>query len=398
MTILQVNKFFYPKGGSETYFFALSRALEEAGHTVVHFSMQDERNLPSPYADYFIDHIDFRGAKTIGKAMHYISSQEAVEKITRLVHDTKPDIAHVHNIAHQLTPTILTTLQKLGIPVVQTLHDYQLICPNYQLYTQNETCERCMQHKYWNAVTNRCVQDSVASSALAAFEMLYHNVLKKSYARGVDLFIAPSQFLRAKLLQWGWSNGQTTYLPHFVEKTRATHVNKKPQVVFVGRLTKEKGVHVLLEAAEQMRDVQILFAGEGDERKAIEHTIAEKSLSHCRVIGFQSGTALDQLMQESLAVIVPSVWYENAPLVVYEALALGTPVIASNHGGLTELIQHGKNGWLFTPGDARALAECLRVASTVKPLQIPENQYNKGTHLKQILEHYHVAIQHKSAS
>jgi len=398
MKVLQINKFFYPKGGSETYFFALSQILKEAGHEVVHFSMQDDRNLPSEYSRYFVDCIDFRGAKTVGKAMHYISSREAVQKITALVRDTQPDIAHVHNIAHQLTPTILTTLQSLGVPVVQTLHDYQLLCPNYQLFTQNKTCERCMQHRYWNAVTNKCVQDSTAASALAALEMTYHNVLKKSYKNGVQTFIAPSHFLHDKLLQWGWSQDHIAYLPHFVEKTPLPNVDKKRQVVFVGRLTKEKGVHTLVEAVKMYRDVDVVFAGEGDERKAIEEAIIRNDLTHCRVAGFTSGVALDRLMQESLAVIVPSLWYENAPLVVYEALALGTPVIASAHGGLTELVQDGVNGWLFAPGDARALAACIQQASAgPKPLQILKNQYNRYSHLAGILALYAQAI-HKKTS
>lgn len=388
MTILHVNKFFYPKGGSETYFFALSHALEEAGHTVVHFSMKDDRNLASPYSDFFVNHIDFRGTKTAAKALQYISSREAVEKVTALVREAKPDIAHVHNIAHQLTPTILTTLQSLGVPVVQTLHDYQLICPNYQLYTQNETCERCMQHRYWNAITHTCVQDSVASSTLAAIEMMYHNVLKKSYANGVQRFIAPSKFLHETLVRWGWHTEQLVYLPHFTEKLRVTGIQKKQQVVFVGRLTDEKGVHLLLDAAARVKNIDILFAGEGEERARMEETIAKKELSHCQFLGFQSGEALDRLMQESLAVVVPSLWYENAPLVVYEALALGTPVIAANHGGLPELIQHGKNGWLFHPGDAAALAECLQFAQTAEPLQIAENQYKKETHIRDLLALY----------
>jgi glycosyltransferase involved in cell wall biosynthesis len=391
MKVLQINKFFYPNGGSETYFFALSRALEEAGHEVIHFSMKDPRNLPSPYEPYFIDHIDFRGKKTVGKALHYISSSEAAKNVARLVSDTKPDIAHVHNIAHQLTPSILTTLRKMGVPVVQTLHDYQLICPNYQLYTQNETCERCMRHQYWNAVTHRCVQDSYTASALAAVEMIYHNVLKKSYAQGVRQFIAPSQFLYDRLITWGWKESHVKYIPHFVEKTPLPTIKKKKQFLFVGRLTKEKGPQVLLEAARAIRDAEILFAGEGEERAALQRTITTEELTHCRLIGFQSGETLDRLVQESLAVVVPSLWYENAPMVVYESLALGTPVIASANGGLPELVRNGENGWTCTPGDSAALAECLRIALTAHPLQIPENQYNKGTHLERIVAVYAAA-------
>ncbi len=395
MKILQINKFFYPNGGSETYFFALSRALEEAGHEVVHFSMKDQRNLPSPYADYFVDHIDFRSEKTLRKGLSYISSHEAAQKVARLVRDTKPDIAHVHNIAHQLTPTILTTLQSLSVPVVQTLHDYQLICPNYQLYTQNETCERCMRHRYWNAVTHRCVQDSVVASALAALEMTYHNVLKHSYERGVQQFIAPSKFLFEKLQQWGWKAEQVTHLPHFAQKARRNDLTKKRQITFIGRLTDEKGAHILLEAARHFRDVEFVFAGEGEQRARLEQIINTERLEHCRLIGFTAPEALDRLVQESMAVVVPSLWYENAPMVVYEALALGTPVIASAHGGLPELINHGTNGWTFPPGDSRALADCIQQALISPPLHIPENQYAKESHLATLLSIYESVLTKK---
>lgn len=387
MTILQINKFFYRKGGAETYLFSLSEELEKAGHNVVHFSMKDDRNEPSPYADTFIDHIDFTEGKSLGKAAHYMYSREAAAKLEELITQTRPDVAHLHNIAHQLTPSILQVLTRYNIPVVQTLHDYQLMCPNYKMFTQGSPCERCNPHKYWNAVRYKCVQDSRLSSLLAAAEMTMHNVLLKSYEKGVDRFIAPSHFLHDKLIEWGWKKESVQYIPHFVTAARDKKVKRKKQVLFVGRLTREKGVRVLVEAAKSI-DARVLIAGTGDEQE----WLTKNAPDNVELLGFQDSAQVAQLMQESQAVIVPSVWYENAPMVVYEALALGTPVIGSNLGGIPELIEDGVNGYVFDSQNSGMLSQ--KVNTLLKsPLQISQNQYNVKSHLDQLLALYEDIVQ-----
>ncbi len=388
MKILQVNKFFYPKGGSERYFFDVSTALEEAGHEVIHFSMHDDKNLESPYSDYFIRNIDFTKKKSIRKAGHYVFSLEAMDSIKRLVKKTKPDVAHLHNISHQLTPSIIVALRNKGVPIVQTLHDYQLMCPNYKMFTQGSPCERCKSKKYWNAILYKCIQDSTASSALAAFEMGFHNILLKSYDWGVNRFIAPSKFMHAKMLEWGWQKNQIQYLPHFVDKKRDTSIKKKNQIAFIGRLTREKGAHLLLEAAEKVKDIEFVFAGEGEEADELKKQAKEKNLKHCTFIGFQDKKSVDTLMQESKAVVVPSLWYENAPMVVYESHALGTPVIGARHGGLVELIQEGENGYLFEPASADSLANAIEKLRNAEPLTLGESPFTKETHLQQLEELY----------
>lgn len=399
MTILQINKFFYLRGGSERYFFDLSEALEDEGHDVIYFSMKHPKNRESEYSKYFIDEVDFTRNKSLKKAEQFVYSKDAAKNLEFMLEmegqrGRTPDIVHVHNIAHQLTPAILDVLRWKKIPVVQTLHDYQLLCPNYKMYTQGSPCERCNAHKYWNAVRYKCVQDSRASSMLSAYEMGFHNVLRKTYERGIKQFIAPSKFMYQKLLEWGWSEDQVTYIPHFVDKKRDPKIQKKQMVVFVGRLTEEKGIDVLLDAAQLIDSVDIVLAGEGDEKmeKKIRERIAKEKLNAVKMIGFQDTPALDRLMQEAAAVIVPSLWYENAPMVVYEALALGTPVIATNHGGLPELIQDGHNGYLVEPRNPQQLAKAIHrithAAPNDPPLQIRENRYTKTSHLRQIEQLY----------
>ena len=396
MNILQVNKFFYMKGGSERYFFDISAALERAGHTVVHFSMKHPQNNPSRYSNYFIDEIDFQQHKTLSKAVHFLYSTEAAQKIRKLVLDTQPDIAHLHNISHQLTPSIIFTLKSMGIPIVQTVHDFQLICPNYQLFTEKNICERCKYHRYWNAIKHRCVQQSTIGSSLSAFEMTMHQCILRSYKTGVDRFISPSRFLQNTLVEWGWDRSKIVYIPHFVRKMHQLPVKKKNQVVFVGRLVFGKGAHVLLHAARHIsKDIQIIFAGEGEEKIALQAYAKKHQLTHCQFVGFLQGKALHTLIQESRAMIVPTLLYENAPLVIYESLALGVPVIASRHGGCIELVNEWKTGFFFTPGKEKELADTIQRVIYTPSLQIPENQYTEALHLQRIIQLYEDILQKK---
>lgn len=393
MKIVQVNKFFYVKGGSERYFFDVSRLLESAGHEVVHFAMQHPKNEPSPYEQYFIKEIDFssESSGSIRKAAHYIWSTEAQRRFAQLLADEQPDIIHVHNIAHQLTPSILKAARDARIPVVQTLHDYQLLCPNYKLFTQGSACERCNPHKYINAVRYNCVRDSKMASALAALEMGFHNVLRGSYEKGVSQFIAPSRFLYNKLIEWGWSEEQVVYMPHFVNNKRI-EAQRKPQVAFVGRLVEEKGVDVLVDAArilqQSLPELRIIIAGTGPLEESIHSRITAEHIRNVELRGFVSGSNLDTLVAESLAIIMPSVWYENAPMSIYESLAIGTPVIGSRSGGIPELITEGENGYLFEPADSEELAKKIEMLYASPLSGLPENQFTPEKHLETLLAIY----------
>ena len=387
MKILQVNKFFYENGGSERYFFDVTESLRAAGHEVVYFSMQDKRNHQSPWSKYFAPAIDFNSDISLGKAAKFIYSRAAVRQLKKLIVDTKPDVAHLHNIAHQLTPAIISTLKKAGLPVVMTLHDYQVLCPNYQMYTQQKACERCKRHSYWNAIRYRCVRNSVLASALSAVEMVTHNLLLKNYQK-VDRYIAPSKFMKERMEAWGWSVEKLTYLPHFVNFRKNGEVIKKAQVLFVGRLVREKGAHLLLEVAGKFPKVNFIFAGDGEERERLQFEIERRSLENCRLLGSVSAKRVRELMQESQVLAVPSLWYENAPLVVYEALTLGTAVVASAHGGLPELISPGKTGELFTPGDTAGLAKSIKKVLNMRSFAGLDDPFPAAKHIAELVSIY----------
>lgn len=396
MNILQINKFFWNKGGSETYYFGLMELLQQAGYRVIPFSMQDKRNQPSPYAKYFVPHVDFQSPESRFKqAVHFLYSTKAKERLDALILNEKPDVAHAHNIAHQLTPAILPVLKKHGIPVVQTLHDYQLICPNYKLYTQGAVCERCFKHKYYNAAMHKCLKDSVGGGALGAIELTLHRLILRSYDK-VDIFICPSHFLFDRLVAWGIPKQKLRYIPNFVDSPAAqasrVEVSPKESFLFAGRLMKEKGVDLFLEAARRLPEYQFALAGQAETpQQTAAYEAKAKALPNMTWYGHVSDQGdLRRLMSQAKAVVVPSEWYENAPLTVLEALAARTWVIASNLGGLPELIQAGKNGMVFESGSVPALVEAIRQVAVIsgKPNSPLDQRFSPQAHLAEIQSIY----------
>ena len=164
MKVLLVNKYFYLKGGPERHISKISKILEAKGHQAIPFSMQDERNEPTPYAKYFVSRVDFNSPMPLGDKLRMVPRVvyflEAKRKIEALIKEAKPDIAHLHNIAHQISPSVLHSLKEFDLPVVQTLHDYKLICPTYNMVARGRICERCKGHRYYQAVLQRCNKGS----------------------------------------------------------------------------------------------------------------------------------------------------------------------------------------------------------------------------------------------
>ena len=364
MKILQINKFFYPQGGSETYMFTLSALLRESGHQVIEFSMQDSQNSLSAYSQYFIKHVSFNKRegliKDLTKACHLLYSTEAQKKLEQLIQKEKPDVAHLHNFNFQLTPSILSVLKKYKIPAVWTLHDYKIICPNYRLFTQGAVCERCHIHKYYNCFTHRCLKNSLGMSFLAMLEMYAHKIILRSY-KVINCYIAPSKFLADKIMAWQMPKGQVKQLYYSLDLA-----NFKPQeqsgegLLYFGRLAEEKGILTLLEAMKLLPGIKLKIAGAGPLQQEIRRYIESHGLANVEVLGHKFGRELNDLIASAKLVIAPSIWYENNPLMILESFALGKPVIGSDLGGIPELVQDGQTGYLFKPGLADDLAEKIK--------------------------------------
>jgi len=372
MKILQVNKFYYPKRGADKYFLFLENMLRQRGHQVRVFAMSSSRNLNSPDASYFTKEINLHNSSLKNKiqaSRAIIYNQEAKRQFTRLIDDFKPDIIHCHNIYHQLSPSILDAAKKAKIPVVMHLHDYKLICPNYKLYTKGEACYRCKKHRYWQCAANRCIDNSLAKSILAAAEMTIHHRLLKIYEKNIHTFIAPSEFMKKICLDFGWPEDKFTVLENIspIISSR-TKQDLQEYFLYFGALEEEKGIDLLIKAgAASKRPIKIAGIGEAENEL---RNLAKELQADVEFLGELHGDQLHQIIDESLAVAIPSRWPENMPLAALEAMSLGKTIIAADIGGLSELIKTGENGYLFQPNNWQELTGYLKGLSKEKAQSI----------------------------
>lgn len=357
MKILMAHKFFYIKGGSETYYFALKQLLEKKGHTVIDFSMKDERNFDSEYSDYFVENVSYNEGGTLQKAragLNIIYSSEARKRFERLVHDTSPDLVHLHIFQHQLSPSILDVLRKYRIPAVYTAHDLKMLCLNYKMLHHGRICEQCRNGKYYHCALNRCVKDSFAKSCINVAEGYIHR-WRRSYDV-IDEIITPSAFFKKKFEEFGVPGEKVTHIPNFLntEKPVINRIQEKETYyLYFGRLSEEKGVLTLLKAF-QMLDADLHIVGTGPLQEEMEEYIRRNDMRNVHMLGFQSGQELRDIVGNARAVILPSEWYENGPYSMIEALQMERPVIGADIGGIPELVDG--NGFLFKSGDAGDLA------------------------------------------
>ncbi|MEI7451830.1 MAG: glycosyltransferase [Candidatus Falkowbacteria bacterium] len=366
MKILQVNKFNYLRGGAERYFLEISRRLVETGHEVAVFSMHHPKNWTGHWNKYFVSRISFNEAKLRDRFLapgRIIYSLEAKRKFTKLVQDFRPDIIHIHNIYHQISPSILDVAKEYKIPVVMHVHDYKLVCPNYKLYTEGQVCYRCLGKKYCQATMHKCFRGSFLASLLVSVEMYIHHKLLKIYENNVSHYIAPSEFMAGTLNNFSYPINNLSILYNFIDaKFFNTKINFSPEeyLLYYGRLSDEKGIFTLIGAMDRIENkkLKLLIVGDGPALGKLKKESWALNLGkRVEFVGAKYGDELNDLISRAKAVVIPSVWLENMPFVLLESLALGKVVIASNIGGMPEIITDNKNGFLFKPGDERDLAK-----------------------------------------
>jgi glycosyltransferase involved in cell wall biosynthesis len=287
-------------------------------------------------------------------------SREAKRQIEQLIQDTKPDIAHVHEIADEISPSILHAIKQAGIPMVQTLHDYKLLCPNTSFVSRGEVCERCKGDRYFHVVLRECKRDSLAASLIACWEAYFHKLLR-IYEGTVDLFIAPSRFLQHKLAEHGF-DARVEHLPNLVDvDSFQPCYETSDYFVYFGRLVGVKGVETLFEAMRSVHpSLRLYIIGEGELEKPLRAYTQRYNLSNIVFLGHLDTQDLVPIIQRATFTVIPSECYENYPMAVLESFACGTPVIGTNIGGIPEIIQDGRNGLLFEPGDERQLADRIQ--------------------------------------
>lgn len=353
MRILLINKFFFLKGGAETLFFKMAKLLRENGHEVLFFSMEHPQNYKSPYSKYFVSHVDFEKPKNIVRKIFIVErvlyALEARIKIAKLIKLEKPDIAHLHNVYHHISPSILHVIKRYNIPVVLTLHDYKMVCPVYTLLDRRgNICEKCKDGRYYWCLLKKCNKGSFIRSLLNVIEMYLHHKILCLFDL-VDLFISPSRFLKEKFNELGFQK-EIVHLPNFIEANEYTpsFFSQDDSVVYFGRLSREKGLFTLISAMKGL-DIKCKIIGDGPLRAKIIEKINKEKLNNFIFYGYLSGEELKNEIKKSAIAILPSEWYENFPYMILEAFALGKPVIGSKIGGIPELVIDDQTGLTFPP-------------------------------------------------
>lgn len=368
MKVLLVNKFHYVKGGSETYYFSLGDLLKKRGHQVIWFSMKDDRNLPCDQSKYFVNNVDFNAAgnpvKSAGAALHLLYSREAGRKFARLLDDEKPDIIHLNIFQSQLTGSIVDEAYKRHIPIVYTAHDLKSICPNYLMMHHQKVCEQCLGGDYWHCFANSCMKASRAKSLLASMEAYVYK-LRKTYQK-IDYVITPSLFYKNKLEAADIFRCPIEHVKNFLPKgTVYEEGSRGDYFLYFGRLTREKGIHTLIKAFSKAHvEEKLLIVGSGPEEERLRSLVKELGMEDkILLLGFKSGEELKEIVANTLCVCLPSEWYENGPYSILEAQALGRPAIVSDYGGLPELVENGRTGYIIEAGNVSDLTGKIREMS-----------------------------------
>lgn len=365
MTILQINKFFYPKGGADKHYLELIEILLQAGFDVAPFSMkfgvndkfnfksEKLKNIYNQYEKYFVSAVNFgqnKSFKDYLKLARLFWSFEAAKKIESLIFDLRfkkknlKIIAHLHNIYHQISPSILPVLKKHQIPIVMTVHDLHLISP---LYAEN-----------------------LFEKFICFSELFFHNKIL-NINKYIDLFIAPSEFVKKELLKCGIKESKIKVLPHFIKlETRDLKPEiKNDYILYFGRLAQEKGIDVLIEAhLKSGVDLPLYIAGEGPDAEKLKIN-NNKSKIKVKFLGNLEKKELESVIAGSLFTIIPSRAPETFGMAVLESYQFKKPVIASNIGALPELVKDNETGLLFKPGNIEDLAAKIKLLISDADLQ-----------------------------
>jgi glycosyltransferase involved in cell wall biosynthesis len=256
-----------------------------------------------------------------------------------------------------ISPSIFSACRQVGVPVVQTIHNYRLFCPAATFFRDGRVCEECREHGLWSSVRHACYHQSHSATAVVAL-MIAVNRRRKTWPGKVDRIIALTRFSRQKMLEAGLPEEQVVVKPHFVHPDPGQGLGSRDYALFVGRLSPEKRANVILTAWSKLqKPIPLLIAGGGPEREALEEQARSTGLTQVRFLGQIPRPDTLAAIQAARFLLFPSQWYEGFPMTICEAFACGTPVICSRLGAMAELVEDGLTGFHFTPGDAAELAE-----------------------------------------
>ncbi|MBC7162768.1 MAG: glycosyltransferase family 4 protein [Immundisolibacter sp.] len=343
MRVLLAHNAYQHRGGEDSVVESELALLRSHGHVVETFFRSND---------------DVAGMPTLSLARQTLWSGRTSRDLAVLVRRFQPDLIHAHNTFPLISPSLYWAAARAGVPVVQTLHNFRLMCLNALFLRQGRVCEDCMGHLPWRGVARGCYRDSRAASGVLAGMLTLHRGLG-TYRHKVARYIALNEFCRGKFIEGGLPAERVVVKPNFVDWAETqSHTDPLPEgdgerqgLLCVGRLSTEKGVAVLVGAMALSPSAQLRVAGEGPQAGLLDGVAGVTRL------GSLPGEAVRQEMHRAQALVMPSIWYENFPRTIVEAFACGLPVIASRIGALADIVRDGQTGLLFEPGNARDLAD-----------------------------------------
>ncbi|MDD3013676.1 MAG: glycosyltransferase family 4 protein [Candidatus Gastranaerophilales bacterium] len=413
MKIITASKFYYPRAGLESYMFKITDTLRAYGHEVIPFSTNYKENIHNEYERFFTEYIDLGGDQKISAYDKYRAllkifyNIDARNKFAQLLDYTQPDLIWGFGIHRHISPSIFMEAHKRSIPVIHRLSDYSIICPDSRLTKGDDTnCDEllCPLKGYYNAVKYGCVRQaslddsskkpSLPASAVGAMELFLHNKFK-FYVNNVDQFIAPSNCLREIMIRSGIPEHKITHIPIYIDSGKYTpEFTSQPYLLYFGRLSREKGLPLLLEAMTNLKSHRLLIVGDGPQRNYLEQLKEQYNLDNVEFLGKLYGEDLNNIVKNSRFVVIPSTWFENSPNVLLESYALGKPVLAANIGGIPEYVEENINGLLYKYDCLKELTEkidylmnnpdfCTNMGKEAR--NIVEQKYNPENHYQQVI-------------
>ncbi|MGK0701216.1 glycosyltransferase family 4 protein [Priestia flexa] len=350
MKILVIHNYYQISGGEDRVLEEEVKLLTSNGVEVVkYFISNKEVNLKGP-------------VNKIKLGINTVWSKQKYKEIKSLIKKVNPDLVHLHNTFPLLSPSVYYACKFMGKPVVQTLHNYRLGCPGAMLLRNNEICEKCISGSLLNSVKYGCYRNSRVQT-IPLSTMLYTHRFLNTWNNKVDKYIALTNFAKEKFIEIGLNKDKITVKPNFMEQHTEGRLKKDDEITFVGRISKEKGLHLLLAAWSKVGsevNTKLNVIGDGPLRKELEGKY--QHLSNVNFLGKLDSTAVLSYMSKSKYIIVPSIWYEGFPMTIIESYSVNTPVISSNIGSLKEVVINEITGFHFENNNINSLENTLKKA------------------------------------
>ncbi|MES2821987.1 MAG: glycosyltransferase family 4 protein [Pseudomonadota bacterium] len=348
MRVLLVHCFYRSSApsGEDSVYRNEKKLLEDNGYEVIVYEKHNDK----------LDNNSTLGKISAGA--EFIWSTQAFREVTDLITINKPDVAHFHNIFPQISTSAYAACKKLGVPVVQTLHNFRYICPTGLLQRNNKPCEKCIDGSLLSSLIHKCYRNSLLAT-LPMASMIAFNRASGIFSNNVDRYIALTEFGKTRFIAGGLPQNKISVKPNFVSDIGDASTTAGDYMLYVGRLTQEKGVVTLIEACKKTKHIPLKILGDGELRAQLESTCIQHNLN-VEFLGYQNKDTVISMLKNSRFLVLPSECYEGFPVTVAEAYACGKPVLGTKIGSLNEIIEENITGRKFIFGSADSLAECMQ--------------------------------------